>query len=182
MKSKLHIFVLTFLAFTWPISLILPRDIGIAVENTPAFGWIIDFTSDTDFSGISVGLYEQHFHAYLHGYALNPKPPLPLPYLSWFGADESCWLGSLRHGVGIGKFLRGSLFSRYWTSCTGVMFPLWPLSVLSTILLIPKLRRRIHQHRASQVGLCPTCSYDLRAHSPNSNCPECGMPVPSPPS
>ena len=29
--------------------------------------------------------------------------------------------------------------------------------------------------------LCPTCSYDLRAHAPGQACPECGTPRPLPP-
>ena len=31
-----------------------------------------------------------------------------------------------------------------------------------------------HQNRQ---GLCPTCSYDLRAHHPGQRCPECGTPI-----
>ena len=27
-------------------------------------------------------------------------------------------------------------------------------------------------------GLCPTCSYDLRAHAPGQRCPECGTLIP----
>ena len=47
-----------------------------------------------------------------------------------------------------------------------------------------KIRREI-MHRRVKAGLCPTCSYDLRAHlacnSPAGNkCPECGSPIPRP--
>ena len=31
-------------------------------------------------------------------------------------------------------------------------------------------------------GLCPKCSYDLRAHRPGQKCPECGTPIPQTPS
>jgi hypothetical protein len=29
-------------------------------------------------------------------------------------------------------------------------------------------------HRRLEPGLCPSCSYDLRAHQPGQKCPECG--------
>ena len=41
-----------------------------------------------------------------------------------------------------------------------------------------------HRHRYRvRHGLCPTCSYDLRAHKPGDKCPECGtsIAVSSPP-
>jgi hypothetical protein len=171
--------LLASIVLVWPISHLGSTGLGIALEKTPAYGWIIDSASDTDFPGVSIGVYQGYCRAYLHGYAVNPKPPLPLPYMSWFGADESHWLGSVRQGIGIGMFLRGSLFSRYWTSCTGVIFPLWPLSLFSAILLIRRIRKRIRQHRASGDSFCPTCSYDLRMHHPGDKCPECGTPISS---
>jgi hypothetical protein len=44
-----------------------------------------------------------------------------------------------------------------------------------SLMVIRRERKEIRFDR----GLCPTCSYDLRAHSPNSNCPECGTPIPA---
>jgi hypothetical protein len=32
------------------------------------------------------------------------------------------------------------------------------------------------RRRAACAGLCPTCRYDLRAHTPGQICPECGTP------
>jgi len=55
-------------------------------------------------------------------------------------------------------------------------------------LLIPILRllslafKNIRQSRRLRrlrlVGLCPNCSYDLRAHKPGDRCPECGTAIP----
>jgi hypothetical protein len=50
-------------------------------------------------------------------------------------------------------------------------------------LAIPFLAFRSirRQRRSARLGLCPKCSYDLRAHAPGSACPECGTPVASSP-
>jgi hypothetical protein len=58
-----------------------------------------------------------------------------------------------------------------------------PNYFLFTLLLSPHLLIAIsrlrpwYRHRHTP-GLCPTCSYDLRAHSAGSRCPECGTPIP----
>jgi hypothetical protein len=31
--------------------------------------------------------------------------------------------------------------------------------------------------RTKRIGLCPKCSYDLRAHKPGDKCPECGTVI-----
>jgi len=43
------------------------------------------------------------------------------------------------------------------------------------------LYRAATRRRHRRQGLCPTCSYDLRAHHPGQKCPECGTPIPQPP-
>jgi hypothetical protein len=58
--------------------------------------------------------------------------------------------------------------------CYAVIIPLW-WSLLPFCLL--GLKRWL-KNRRLQPGFCPTCRYDLRAHHPGDNCPECGAPVP----
>ena len=41
-------------------------------------------------------------------------------------------------------------------------------------LAFRSLRRR---RKAAQLGLCPKCRYDLRAHEPGARCPECGTSI-----
>ena len=43
-------------------------------------------------------------------------------------------------------------------------------AIASALALRATLRRR----REKRLGLCPVCSYDLRAHRPGDKCPECG--------
>jgi hypothetical protein len=55
-----------------------------------------------------------------------------------------------------------------WVSITVphwlIALPLWLLTIVCS------LRRQ----KSARLGLCPKCSYDLRAHAPGSRCPECG--------
>jgi hypothetical protein len=54
----------------------------------------------------------------------------------------------------------------------GVIFPHWPVALLSAILPALRLRTAIRSRCRERVGLCPNCGYDLRA-TPHG-CPECG--------
>ena len=62
-----------------------------------------------------------------------------------------------------------------------VVIPYW-MVVLVTGLVpawwIGGRRNRRRQQRRER-GLCPNCSYDLRAHLPGSKCPECGTLISS---
>jgi hypothetical protein len=60
---------------------------------------------------------------------------------------------------------------RYW-----ILPPLFLLG--PALLVLARWRRRRQAWRA---GLCQTCGYDLRAHAPGQNCPECGTRVPNGP-
>lgn len=40
--------------------------------------------------------------------------------------------------------------------------------------------RKMQTANRQRNNLCPTCRYDLRAHSPGQTCPECGTPIPAP--
>ena len=56
-----------------------------------------------------------------------------------------------------------------------LLFPLWPFTAL---ILLPayRTRRYLARRRSLRSGLCPKCSYDLRASK--NRCPECGTPIP----
>jgi hypothetical protein len=52
------------------------------------------------------------------------------------------------------------------------------LACIATLyLLIRFLRATHHPRHALRENLCPTCSYDLCAHTPGQRCPECGTPI-----
>jgi hypothetical protein len=57
-------------------------------------------------------------------------------------------------------------------------FPYWVLVIVTAVAAwgIKLWRRR---KRTPFPGLCPMCSYDLRAHKPGDRCPECGTAVPA---
>ena len=64
------------------------------------------------------------------------------------------------------------------TSHTAVMFPLWAMNILTLFLpAIWIMSRFDRSRRRARRGLCAKCGYDLRAHAPGSNCPECGTAV-----
>jgi len=48
-------------------------------------------------------------------------------------------------------------------------------AIMPTIWLVTRKRRRRKDRLAK--GLCLKCGYDLRAHQPGDNCPECGTVV-----
>jgi len=72
----------------------------------------------------------------------------------------------------------------YWTSePTGFYYfrrlqaPIWFIFLLSAIVASLLWLDVILKRHRRNVGLCPTCSYDLRSHAPGDKCPECGTPV-----
>src|SRR5450755_4439915 len=60
---------------------------------------------------------------------------------------------------------------------SGVAVPFSYLALLSSILPVLALRAIRRRRKLARAGLCPKCHYDLRAHAPGSNCPECGTVV-----
>ena len=60
-----------------------------------------------------------------------------------------------------------------------VGIPLWFPTLLFLILPAVWLRRFRSERRKRREGLCRSCGYDLRAHSPGQLCPECGTTVPA---
>ena len=67
-------------------------------------------------------------------------------------------------------------------SLWGLLLPLWFVIAVASILPALWLLRRSavrKRARGALLGLCPKCSYDLRAHAPGAACPECGTPIPN---
>jgi hypothetical protein len=58
----------------------------------------------------------------------------------------------------------------------GVVVPFWFVSLIATLQLL--LLWRSKQTGKRQAGTCPICGYDLRAHTPNQKCSECGTQIP----
>ena len=174
--------LLIFLVAAWPLSYLggWQDAIGVKLEEFPR-GWTFRFVPGVGYMGhgYTFIMSRGQFFAYSQGSAPNPKPPRPGPFLSQDGLDASHWFGGLRGGIGFGIINEGSLYNSKWMSRTGLMFPLWPLSLLSGIWLALLFRRWIMSRRIAIAGLCPTCSYDLRAHKPGDKCPECGTPIPA---
>jgi len=51
-------------------------------------------------------------------------------------------------------------------------------ALLPAVWLVRANQDRRQEHRLTH-NLCPTCAYDLRAHKPGGQCPECGTLIPA---
>ena len=60
---------------------------------------------------------------------------------------------------------------------TVVHIPLWFMAVLSVVVPLSVLFRRIGSRRSARGLFCRSCGYDLRAST--DQCPECGTAVPA---
>ena len=105
----------------------------------------------------------------------------PLDRLNWetagycrYGRDAWNFAGfRWNHGTPFGR-------SRHRV----VVFPHWPLAILSAAPPLAWLRARLRRRRRLKRGLCPACGYDLRATPETggallSCCPECGARNPA---
>lgn len=100
------------------------------------------------------------------------------PLLSVTG--EYGWPPAIRVPGGI-CFKRGTICEDSPDSEDSYYYPVWflesPLAWPTLLATFPAalslLAWRRHRQRNCH-GLCPTCSYDLRAHKPGERCPECG--------
>ena len=66
-------------------------------------------------------------------------------------------------------------FTRVWGASH---IPYWLILLLVAMPPCLWLRRFRSERRKQREGLCRSCGYDLRAHSPGQLCPECGSTVP----
>ncbi|HVS69754.1 MAG TPA: hypothetical protein VHQ47_00695 [Phycisphaerae bacterium] len=76
--------------------------------------------------------------------------------------------------VSFGSFIMERADQR-WTAPAWFMLTLF--SILPALSLLARLRRNHARHQ----NRCPTCGYDLRAHTPGQRCPECGSQITSVP-
>jgi hypothetical protein len=99
-------------------------------------------------------------------------------------ADNATWLPFL---IATSHLSWSAVAIEHWCdwTCSSTM-TLVPHYVPTTLLAMPLIAYiglrafHVYRHRKSPKTLCPTCSYDLRAHSPGAICPECGTPIPAP--
>jgi hypothetical protein len=102
------------------------------------------------------------------GTSHGPRSRSPLSGPAW-PAWQNAW--------GLGWYPESGSTDHWTEQSWSLILPDW-LLVLLCILpglslgLGPRWLRARHQRRCRRLGLCPTCSYDLRA-SPE-RCPECG--------
>jgi hypothetical protein len=127
-----------------------------------------------------------HQPATAYGLRHEKEPPLSvtaltLPIYTLSIGPGDTWEVWRRGGVGWWRWRSADR----QTSIARLALPLWPLAAAAAVLPLSRyvLHRHARRRRLRQVGLCPTCGYDLRA-TPD-RCPECGSPstnTPTPPS
>lgn len=117
------------------------------------------------------------------------ETPIPNGFTWWGRApDRRVFLDfypSIWNRVGFIAYSRTEQIPAVWTAKTltseesYVGVPHWLIAILTlvlpTIWLKPLIVQRIATWRTGNVGLCPTCGYDLRASK--DRCPECGTPI-----
>jgi hypothetical protein len=114
-------------------------------------------------------------HIYAHQIQRRDEYPYANTYgESTFYRSGFDWL-SYKEPTSVNRPLDQGL---HWPdSSTYITTPDWFWALIwgtaSTCSIIPIIRRR-NRHDSD---LCPTCSYDLRAHPLGSRCPECGATV-----
>jgi len=104
-------------------------------------------------------------------------------------SDPGPWIESYRLATDDWEsFGFGGLHASYATDRTDVLaegievrrVPFWPFFLITslppTLWTVRFSRRRLRRRSRRRLGLCPTCSYDLRASK--DICPECGSPIP----
>jgi hypothetical protein len=108
--------------------------------------------------------------------AIPTKPSKVTAILLFFGSLV-LFLGFLWGILWIGFRQFPALFLAPYTQdvMMFVSIPLWLL--LWGFMMRPWGKRQMRYDRY-QNRQCLRCGYDLRAHAPGANCPECGTPIP----
>jgi len=158
----------------WPLSFLGPP--VVVVGGGLVFGKVVVF-DDLDRDGFGFGFAGGYFYAMKCEPAPNPKPVVPGPWLTQTFFDDSHWVGSVRHCIGVGTILEGSPYHADWAAHTGVIFPFWPASLLAGVLLVRAVWKMRRDRRLVEAGRCVACRYDLRAHRAGGRCPECGRVI-----
>jgi hypothetical protein len=85
------------------------------------------------------------------------------------GTDEAPYLTSAH--IGIWTYKSGGGPTRWISFPSAYLYP-FPACMPAFWLY-----RFVRKPKRPVVTLCPTCRYDLRAHTPGQSCPECGTPI-----
>ncbi|HVT80234.1 MAG TPA: hypothetical protein VHM90_06210, partial [Phycisphaerae bacterium] len=179
-KSRLLTILLILAAAALPASFI--PDAAFSMKHEPGTSWKIGNSLEFEegcygYTGGGAALYLGSVAFFSFRPAVNPKPPLPPPWLSQTDVDQSGWIGSLKHEIGAGSLLLGSPYTTNWEFRSGFILPFWPLSMFAAMLLFFEFRRWRRNRASILKYTCPTCSYDLRGHRLGDKCPECGTVV-----
>ena len=73
----------------------------------------------------------------------------------------------------------------FWLFTRFGLWVLLPGCILRIVLMIPgwifmsRWRKRYDRYQRWKNNHCIECNYDLRAHHPGDDCPECGTPIPA---
>lgn len=201
--TMLRRLVFTFTFFCVAICLLSPLLVLCIDKFNPTIHHV-----DRNADGSSIGVYMNDMHDYHYddyywkgphvlvrrlGFADGHNgesyyDPVPLVL---FAIPPLAWLFASRRNAGRHRRVRlacaASPLALTLMMIYGRELSLLPFILLFTasaaIITIPRLRQRIIQNRIKK-GLCPVCTYDLRATAEPTGlllprCPECGGPSPS---
>lgn len=117
-----------------------------------------------------------------------PGEPMPSPLaVFWhYGSGRGSFIRYLEPGGGFLGFhyyqpssvegLSPSPRNEFYNR-TKLVVPYWAPVLITAIPVIVAWWRRFRRRRTGAAGLCPICSYDLRAHHAGAKCPECGKVI-----
>jgi hypothetical protein len=135
-----------------------------------------------------------YFDKWLFTFLLNPGKSSPAPPLEirWnVNRNDFIFMPPDSNALGFSYRELSDQLSGDWLPDVGptlnsdhegyiVAIPYWALVVVTALPQLMYWSRAFHRNRIIAANLCPHCRYDLRAHHPGDNCPECGTPLPAP--